>query len=154
MLGVGPGASLQHSIRSFDRPDFKRTHHPGARAAAEPMLGYQRSSTRERYLTRTVSDEPAQSSTERDCSRIAPFRRATSSRSGTEPVGEVNSPCAGGTRAGDPRRALHAGEGRIEIDRAATVIPCVRVGLVTMRPSSRYENNGEEGRWGTPNRPL
>jgi hypothetical protein len=29
------------------------------------------------------------------------------------------------------------------------VIPCARCGVVTMRPSSRYENNGEEGRWGT-----
>jgi len=38
-----------------------------------------------------------------------------------------------------------------DLARLATVIPCVRGGLLTMRPSSRSENNGEEGRWGTPN---
>jgi hypothetical protein len=53
-----------------------------------------------------------------------------------------------------PWSALGAGEGRIEIDRAATVIPYVRVGLVTIRPSSRYENKWGRGEMGTPNRPL
>ena len=44
--------------------------------------------------------------------------------------------------------------GSNRINRAARVIPFARDSLVRKRPSSRYENNGEEGRWGTPNRPL
>jgi hypothetical protein len=51
-------------------------------------------------------------------------------------------------RARLPLQALGRAESN---DRPATGIPCARGGLVTMRPSSRYENNGEEGRWGTPN---
>jgi hypothetical protein len=38
-----------------------------------------------------------------DCSRIAPFPRATSSRSRAEPIREINSAIRSGTGAGDPR---------------------------------------------------
>jgi hypothetical protein len=43
-----------------------------------------------------------------DCSRIAPFPRATSSRTGAEPIREINSARRSGTGAGDPRLPLRA----------------------------------------------
>lgn len=50
-----------------------------------------------------------------------------------------------------PDASITPAPGSNRIHRPATVIQCTRGGLVTMRPSSRYENNGEEGRRGTPN---